>query len=80
MVSEPHARWTVPPATGDDTVRTLYVFEGSARLGEHELEASTGAVVRAGDEVTIAAGPNGAETLVLQGRPIGEPVAQYGPS
>ena len=28
---------------------------------------------------TIAAGPYGAEALVLQGRPIGEPVAQYGP-
>ena len=29
--------------------------------------------------VAITGGPYGAEALVLQGRPIGEPVAQYGP-
>ena len=38
-----------PPAAGPDTVRTLYVFEGSLRIGEHDLEASTGAVLRAED-------------------------------
>ncbi len=48
-------------------------------IGAHDLEASTGALLRAGDDVTITAGPYGAETLILQGRPIGEPVAQYGP-
>ena len=30
-------------------------------------------------EVPIVGGAYGAEALVLQGRPIGEPVAQYGP-
>jgi hypothetical protein len=29
--------------------------------------------------VPITAGPDGAELLLLQGRPIGEPVAQHGP-
>ena len=29
--------------------------------------------------MAIAGGRDGAEVLVLQGRPIGEPVAQYGP-
>jgi hypothetical protein len=29
--------------------------------------------------VRITGGPYGAEALVLQGRPLGEPVAQYGP-
>jgi hypothetical protein len=33
----------------------------------------------ANDSVRIAGGPYGAEALVLQARPIGEPVAQYGP-
>jgi redox-sensitive bicupin YhaK (pirin superfamily) len=79
IVSEPKAQWTLPPAAGPDTVRTLYVFEGSVRIGDHDLEASTGAVLRAEEHVTIAGGPYGAEALVLQGRPIGEPVAQYGP-
>jgi redox-sensitive bicupin YhaK (pirin superfamily) len=79
VVSEPKAEWTVPPAAGADTVRTLYVFEGSVHIGDHDLEASTGAVLRADQPVSIVGGPYGAEVLVLQGRPIGEAVAQYGP-
>ena len=73
------ATWTVPPAAGAGTVRTLYVFEGGVRIGAHELEASTGAVLCADEAVAVRGGPYGAEALVLQGRPIGEPVAQYGP-
>ena len=75
----PRRAATLPPARGADTVRTLYVFEGSVRIGDHDLEASTGAVLRCDEPVVITAGPYGAEALVLQGRPIGEPVAQYGP-
>ena len=33
----------------------------------------------ADEPVVVTGGPYGAEALVLQGRPIGEPVAQYGP-
>jgi redox-sensitive bicupin YhaK (pirin superfamily) len=79
-VQEPGARWS-PPPTGAQTVRTVYVFEGSMRVEGHdaELTAATGAVLEPGASVTIEAGDAGAELLVLQGRPIGEPVAQYGP-
>ena len=79
LVAEPRASWSVPPGASADTVRTLYVFEGSVHIGEHHLEASTGAVLRADEPVEVVGGPYGAEALVLQGRPIGEPVAQYGP-
>ena len=79
IVMEPDATWTLPPAAGGDTVRTLYVFEDSLRVGDHHLEASSGAALRVAEDVVLAGGPNGAEALVLQGRPIGEPVAQYGP-
>ena len=48
-------------------------------MGDRELAASTAAVVRATEPVTLAAGASGAEVLMLQGRPIGEPVAQHGP-
>ena len=48
-------------------------------MAGHAVEASTGVVVRPDEPVTVTAGPDGAEVLVLQGRPIGEPVAQYGP-
>ena len=60
-------------------MRVLYVFEGSVRIGEHDLAAATGARLRVDADVTVTAGPDGAEALVLQGRPIGEPVAQHGP-
>jgi redox-sensitive bicupin YhaK (pirin superfamily) len=76
---EPGASWTLPPAGGPDTVRVLYLFEGGARIGEHDLVASTGAVLRVDNDVVVTAGSQGAEALVLQARPIGEPVAQYGP-
>ena len=79
IVAEPDAHWSLPLAASADTVRTLYVFEGSVRIDEREIEAATGVVLRVDQSVEIAAGPAGAEALVLQGRPIGEPVAQYGP-
>ncbi|MCU1467524.1 MAG: pirin family protein [Actinomycetia bacterium] len=79
LALDPDTQVTLPPAAGPDTVRVLYLFEGSARIGEHDLDASTGARLRGDAEVTVTAGQRGAEALVLQGRPIGEPVAQYGP-
>jgi redox-sensitive bicupin YhaK (pirin superfamily) len=75
----PLAEWTLPPVEHPETVRTLYVFEGSLRIGERDLTAPMGSVLRADESVVLAAGDAGAEALVLQGRPIGEPVAQYGP-
>jgi redox-sensitive bicupin YhaK (pirin superfamily) len=79
-VQEPGARWA-PPPTGPETVRTMYVFEGSARIDGHpaEVAAATGAVIEPGASITVEAGVHGAEILVLQGKPIAEPVAQYGP-
>jgi redox-sensitive bicupin YhaK (pirin superfamily) len=56
------------------------VFDGSGlSVDGHALEGSTGAVVTADVPVELAADAGSVELLVLQGRPIGEPVAQYGP-
>jgi redox-sensitive bicupin YhaK (pirin superfamily) len=81
LTFEPGSSWTLPPAAGPDTIRTLYVFDGDAVTvegHEGELPKDTGSVLRCDEPVGIAS-ERGAEALVLQGRPIGEPVAQQGP-
>ncbi len=57
----------------------VYVFEGSARLADDNLAQHTLAVLSAGDAVSLAAGAEGARLILVAGRPIGEPVVQYGP-
>jgi len=57
----------------------VYIFEGSARLGGGDLAKHTLAVLGEGDTVDITAGAEGARFILVAGRPIGEPVVQYGP-
>lgn len=79
IVMDAGSRIELPAAASADTVRTLYAFEGDGlTIAGEALPASTGAVVDAGAAVELrASGP--VEILVLQGRPLAEPVAQYGP-
>ena len=49
------------------------------RIADREIPVSRIAVLRPDTEVVLENGPAEAELLLLQGRPIGEPVAQYGP-
>jgi redox-sensitive bicupin YhaK (pirin superfamily) len=75
----PGARWTLP-AAARGTNRSLYFFRGSAlRLGGHAVEPSHGVELRGDAAVTLENGPDESELLLLQGRPIGEPVVQHGP-
>ena len=78
VVLQPHARWSLPVARSE-TVRTLYAFEGSLEIAGEPFASGTGALLSTEVPVELAAGPDGLEALVLQGRPIAEPVAQYGP-
>jgi quercetin 2,3-dioxygenase len=77
---DPHARWTMPAPASSETVRILYVFGGDGiGIGGHAVDAMTANVVDSGATVELTAGSDAADVLVLQGRPIGEPVAQHGP-
>jgi hypothetical protein len=75
----PNATWTIPAARAG-TNRTVYVFRGGT-VGFGDRPVELGHVVALAGElpVTLTAGESGAELLLLQGRPIGEPVVQYGP-
>jgi len=77
---EPGATLTLPAARGEATERVLYAFEGSTlTIGDESIDAGTGALVEGDQATTLTAGSEGVEVLVLQGRPIAEPVARYGP-
>jgi redox-sensitive bicupin YhaK (pirin superfamily) len=78
----PGASWTLPAAASATTRRSLYFFTGSAvaiagqDLNQHaaiELRGDVSLEIRNHDPFEPA------EFLLLQGCPIGEPVAQYGP-
>lgn len=77
----PGARWRLPAAQGARTRRMLYFFEGAQlRIGGQLQSAHAALEIVAGQDWWLEnTGMDDAECLLLQGRPIGEPVAQYGP-
>lgn len=80
VVMDPGAEWLLPAAADERSQRMLYAFAGSGvSLSGRPLASKTGALVDATADHELVAGPTGAECMILQGRPIGEPVAQYGP-
>jgi redox-sensitive bicupin YhaK (pirin superfamily) len=79
LVLAPGARFELPrTAAGVD--RTLYVFEGAGvRIGTTRVRPTTAVRLRQGIAVELEGGTAPSELLLLQGRPIGEPVVKYGP-
>jgi redox-sensitive bicupin YhaK (pirin superfamily) len=59
----------------------LYVYEGDAVVGDDAspLPYRAAGLLTPGDEVVLRAGAGGVRLLLLSGKPIGEPVVQYGP-
>jgi redox-sensitive bicupin YhaK (pirin superfamily) len=74
------ARWTLPPAQ-PGTNRMLYVFRGNElQIDGQPVPGRSGNLLVPDRAAELVAGASDAvEILVLQGRPIGEPVVQYGP-
>jgi redox-sensitive bicupin YhaK (pirin superfamily) len=78
---QPGGALSLPVAKGWNAF--AYVFEGRARVGRGGRAVPPGSMVILeddGDQVALwAEGEAPAQALVLAGRPIGEPVARYGP-
>jgi redox-sensitive bicupin YhaK (pirin superfamily) len=77
---EANARFTLP-AAGRGAHRMLYFFRGSAlQVNGQAIPPMHSIRLLSDAAVTLQAGPDQViELLLLQGRPVGEPVVQYGP-
>jgi redox-sensitive bicupin YhaK (pirin superfamily) len=75
----PGARFTLPPAASG-TNRMLYFFAGrDLKVGPRSIGPRSAIELRADIEAPLENGADEGELLLLQGRPIGEPVAARGP-
>ena len=76
---EPGAQWTLPAAS-HGIQRTLYFHGGETlRVAGHDIQVKHGAELNAATAVVLENGNAEAHLLLLQGRPIDEPVVSYGP-
>jgi len=56
-----------------------YVFEGSADIAGDTVGTHAAALLDDGEQLPLHAGNDGARLLLLAGKPLDEPIAQYGP-
>ncbi len=57
----------------------IHVFEGTAQVAGDDLPTHTLAVLGDGDTLSLRAGGEGARFILVAGKPLGEPIVQYGP-
>ncbi|MBY6071679.1 pirin family protein [Marinobacter salsuginis] len=75
---ESGASVTLPVPEGHNAM--LYLYEGTASLADSALQRSAANILGDnGDRIALTAGESGARLLLIAGKPIGEPVVQYGP-
>ena len=76
---DPYAETTLP-AAGAGAKRSLFFFEGaSVKIDDAEIPGYHAVEVQGDQPIPIENGPEPTRILLLQGIPIAEPVAQYGP-
>jgi redox-sensitive bicupin YhaK (pirin superfamily) len=73
------AKWTIPPAPAGVN-RALYFHVGERMtIADRDVQENNRIVVQAEQAISLKNGAKASELLLLQGRPIGEPVARSGP-
>lgn len=77
IVLEPASRIKLPVPEGHNAL--LYLYDGDASVRQKPLQRSAASILEDGDHVVVSAGPTGARVLLIAGKPIGEPIVQYGP-
>ena len=77
---EAGASWELPATDNKEITRTLYFYKGDRMVIEGESVAHNHLVYLKSDEnISLKNGNADAYLLILEGKPINEPVAQYGP-
>ncbi len=74
---DPGSKTTIAVKSGHNSF--VYLYEGDAVIGYQLLQRRNAGVLDGGDQVTVQAGDQGARLLLLAGKPLDEPVVQYGP-
>ena len=75
----PRATWTLPAAAAELN-RTLYAYEGEGlQIAEATIPTYHEVKVQPDRALSLKAGDTGANILLLQGKPIQDPVVQHGP-
>jgi redox-sensitive bicupin YhaK (pirin superfamily) len=57
----------------------VYAYEGSLKIGDRDVRRHAAGVLSTGDGFEAQAGTDGARFILLAGKPLREPVVQYGP-
>ena len=73
------ATWTIPKAS-EGVNRTIYFYEGdNFMVANTNISKYTAIELKPNQEVVLISGNHESSILLLQGKPINEPVMQYGP-
>ena len=76
---EPGAKWELPKASKGIN-RSLYFFKGNGlTINDDEIPAYRGVVMDPSEQAVLQNGNEESHLLILQGKPIDEPVVQHGP-
>ena len=76
---DPDVKWKLPAAS-QGTNRSLYFFEGEGlKIARETIPSYKGIELDATQEVLLENGSNQSRLLMLQGKPMKEPVVQHGP-
>ena len=79
---QPGARFSAPVAAGHNAF--VYVYAGSVDVGPADAaralaRGELAVLERSGDDVFLSAGAEPVRLILVAGKPLGEPVAKYGP-
>lgn len=57
----------------------IYIFEGSGKVAGHDVLTHALVVLEPGERLSVKAGAHAARFILVAGRPLKEPIVQYGP-